>query len=136
MRQMILALVFSILLAGCAASGPDVPIETTLSPTSETTIPTTEATEPPDPMAMLLAAMTVEEKVGQLFLARCPDAGAEEDIAAYALGGYILFGRDFDSETRFSFQTKIESFQSLSPIPLLIAVDEEGGTVPRSSAAC
>jgi len=133
MRQMILVLVFSILLAGCAASGPDVPIETTLPPTLETSIPATEATEPPDPMAMLLAAMTVEEKVGQLFLARCPDAGAEEDIAAYALGGYILFGRDFDSETRFSFQTKIENFQSLSPIPLLIAVDEEGGTVCRVS---
>lgn len=134
MRHTITLLILSILLCGCAAAQPDVSIETTLSPIDKTEVPTTAFTEPPDPMQMLLDSMTAEEKVGQLFLARCPDSNAEEDINAYHLGGYLLFGRDFDSETHFSFQTKIENVQSLSPIPLLIAVDEEGGSVCRVSS--
>ena len=134
MRQFIPLLIITILLSGCAAAQPDVSIETTLSPIVETEVPATAFTEPPDPMQMLLDSMTTEEKVGQLFLARCPDSSAEEDITVYHLGGYLLFGRDFDSETHFSFQTKIENFQSLSPIPLLIAVDEEGGSVCRVSS--
>ena len=134
MRHTITLLILSILLCGCAAAQPDVSIETTLSPIVETEVPTTAFTEPPDPMQMLLDSMTTEEKVGQLFLARCPDSNAEEDINAYHLGGYLLFGRDFDGETRFSFSEKIQSYQSLSPIPLLIAVDEEGGSVCRVSS--
>ena len=133
MRHTITLLILSILLCGCAAAQPDVSIETTLSPIDKTEVPTTAFTEPPDPMQMLLDSMTTEEKVGQLFLARCPDSNAEEDINAYHLGGYLLFGQDFDGETRFSFPEKIQNYQSLSPIPLLIAVDEEGGTVCRVS---
>lgn len=125
-------LLLMLLLSGCAASQP-VPEETAL-PTEETPLPTTEETEPPDPMAALLDSMTVEEKVGQLFLARCPGASALEDIETYHLGGYILFGQDTAGQTHESLSATIESFQAASPIPLLIAVDEEGGTVCRISS--
>lgn len=77
--------------------------------------------------------MTLEEKVGQLFLARCPDTGALADIARYHLGGYILFGRDFEGETPDSIWETLQSYQRASNIPMLIAVDEEGGTVNRVS---
>ena len=53
---------------------------------------------------MLLDSMTTEEKVGQLFLARCPAENAAEDITDYHLGGYILFGQDFENETPDSFR--------------------------------
>lgn len=131
MRQFLPLLLLAILLCGCAASGPDVTIETTIPATEETTVP---ATEPIDPMELLLNAMTVEEKVGQLFLARCPSENALEDIHTYHLGGYILFGQDFDGETPDSFRQKLANYQAASPIPLLIAVDEEGGTVCRVSS--
>ena len=134
MRRFIPFFLLLLVLSGCAASAPEETIETTLPPTGETTIPTTEATEPPDPMQMLLDSLTVEEKVGQLFLARCPAANAEEDIRTYHLGGYILFGRDFDGETPDSLRHKLDTYQFSSPIPLLIAVDEEGGTVCRVSS--
>lgn len=137
MRLLFLIFSLSCLLCGCAASAPEAAIETTTPPTAETTLPpaeTTEATEPPDPMQMLLDSMTVEEKVGQLFLARCPASGAEDDIETYHLGGYILFGRDFEGETPDSFRHKIDLWQHASPIPMLIAVDEEGGTVCRVSS--
>ena len=48
----------------------------------------------------LLSSMSVEEKVGQMFYARCPDSNPVETVSKYNLGGYILFGRDFDDKTK------------------------------------
>lgn len=86
-----------------------------------------------DPVLTLLDNMTLEEKVGQIFLARCPVADAAGDVSKYHLGGYILFGRDFASQTPDSLGGKLAAYQSAAQIPLLIAVDEEGGTVCRVS---
>lgn len=78
--------------------------------------------------------MTLEEKVGQLFLATCPDSSGIEDIQSYHLGGYILFQKDFENQSSQSISLLIDAFQAASPIPMLIAVDEEGGTVCRVSS--
>jgi beta-N-acetylhexosaminidase len=80
-----------------------------------------------------IASMSLEEKVGQLFLARVPEEGQIEAIQANHLGGYVLFGRDVEDETATSLKEKIASYQAASKIPLLIAADEEGGTVSRLS---
>lgn len=82
----------------------------------------------------LISSMTVEEKVGQLFFVRYPDADAEEQVSEYNLGGYILFGKDFDEKTREEITENISSCQKSAGIPLLIGVDEEGGTVVRVSS--
>ena len=134
MRHILSFLILSILLAGCAAAAPDASSATIPPTTAETEAPATVATEPPDPMAMLLEAMTVEEKVGQLFLLRCSEYTAMDDIAAYHPGGFILFGQDFNGETPDSFRSKMAAYQAASPIALLIAVDEEGGAVCRVSS--
>ena len=135
MRHIIFLLISSVLLTACSVSAPQMSTEPADIPTvPETTEATTIPTQPPDPIQMLLDSMTVEEKVGQLFLARCPAGNATEDISAYHLGGYILFGQDFENETPDSFCQKIRDYQSVSPIPMLIAVDEEGGTVCRVSS--
>ena len=90
----------------------------------------------------ILAEMTVEEKVGQLFFVRCPAENAAEDVATYHLGGYILFARDFKDAagnwlTREQLESNISSYQNAAlndtGIPLLIGSDEEGGTVTRAS---
>lgn len=81
----------------------------------------------------MIATMSVEEKVGQLFLARVPIDQQLESIKNYHLGGYLLFGRDVESETPDSLKDKIKSYQSASKVPLFIASDEEGGTVSRLS---
>ena len=44
--------------------------------------------------------MTIEEKVGQMFLVRYPNNGVIKQIKEEAPGGYILFGKDFDNETK------------------------------------
>lgn len=97
-----------------------------------------EQAEEPDPIAAraqeLLGGMTLEEKVGQMFIARCPETDAAQLAADYHLGGYILFGRDFKDKTAEQVTTDIQSYQDAAEIPLLIAVDEEGGTVNRVSS--
>ena len=91
--------------------------------------------EPPvDPLEKLLGSMTLEEKVGQLFFVRCPAESAAEDVQTYHLGGYILFGRDTKDKTANELIQAIQSYQDNASIPLLIGVDEEGGTVVRVSS--
>lgn len=77
--------------------------------------------------------MSIEERVGQLFLARCEDSTAVQDIAQYHLGGFVLFGSDFNGQTPDTIREKLNTYQATAKIPLLIAVDEEGGTVTRIS---
>ena len=90
----------------------------------------------------LLSSLTLEERVGQLFFVRVPEADAAADVGTYHLGGYILFGRDFQDSagnwlTRDAFEQTIASYQAAARndtgIPLLIGSDEEGGTVTRAS---
>ena len=82
----------------------------------------------------LLGRMTLEEKVGQLFFVRCPETGAAEDVAAYHPGGVLLFGRDFEGKTYGQVRAETDGLQAAAEIPLLIGVDEEGGTVVRASS--
>ena len=81
----------------------------------------------------LIENMTIEEKVGQMFLVRFPESGEIEEIENYKPGGYILFGRDFKNETKASITNKLAQCQEASQIPLILGVDEEGGTVVRVS---
>ncbi len=80
-----------------------------------------------------LQTMTLEEKVGQMFLARYPKEAEQKEIEALSPGGYILFGDDFKGETKTSILQKLSTKQQNSKIKLALGVDEEGGTVVRVS---
>ncbi|MPM23288.1 Beta-hexosaminidase [bioreactor metagenome] len=81
----------------------------------------------------ILLTLSLEEEIGQMFIVRCPESGAADIQAQYQFGGYILFGRDFADKTVYGAAADISSYQSASRLPMLIAVDEEGGTVNRVS---
>ncbi|MEG1988677.1 MAG: glycoside hydrolase family 3 N-terminal domain-containing protein [Oscillibacter sp.] len=120
-------------LSACGENPPEMPP----LPVQEETLP---PPPPPPPteeerVETLLSAMTTAEKVGQLFFVRVPAENALADIAAYHLGGYLLFGRDCRDQTRESLTQTIAAYQTAAgAIPLLIGVDEEGGTVVRVSS--
>ena len=80
-----------------------------------------------------LNQMTLDEKIGQLFLVRFPTNGAKTIVSENYIGGYVLFGKDFKEKTKDQVIDMINEVQSVSKIPLLIAVDEEGGSVVRIS---
>lgn len=132
-------------LTACASSHEPEQAPETPPAAEEPEVPEPEPT--PEELAAaeiedLLASLTLEQKVGQLFFVRCPDSGAAEDVSAYHLGGYVLFGRDFQDDTgawltREQFTAAVQSYQDAAAadtgIPLLIGSDEEGGTVTRAS---
>ncbi len=89
--------------------------------------------EEQDPVTKLMENMSIEEKIGQLFLIRTPQENVDSVIEKEMPGGLVLFGVDFENETADSFREKIQNWQSVSKIPLLIASDEEGGDVTRIS---
>ena len=128
-----------LLLAGCGVKS--VPAETALLSLPETvpatapTIPETTVPEttPPDPVRQMISDMSLEQRVGQLFLARCNAETAIQDIQQYHLGGLVLFGEDFENQSMESMRQTIATYQAAAEKPLLIAVDEEGGDVTRVS---
>lgn len=81
----------------------------------------------------IMAGMTLEEKVGQLFLLHYPGDGsgtvaqATDLIDKYHPGGYLVFSAMFEGNTTAGVQKKIADTQAASDIPLLFTVDEEGG---------
>lgn len=88
---------------------------------------TTNTAEPSPKTASL------EEKVGQMFFVRCDDANIDT-ILSKNPAGLVMFAVDFKGLTKEEVQKKILSYQKKSKTPLIIAVDEEGGTVVRVSS--
>ena len=134
-----LSLLFlALLLTGCTTNTTPAEETTSTVAAPTATIPTeieipTAPTTAPDPVEELLSSLSLEEKVGQLFLARCDDSVALQDIQTFHLGGFVLFGADFDDQTPETMMQKLQSYQSAARYPMLMAVDEEGGTVNRIS---
>ena len=143
-RLTALMLALLLLLTACGAQKTD---DTPVTPPAPDTNDTPAADPVPEPtpeeqaeqrLRETIAGMTLEEKVGQLFFVRCPEAGAEEDVKTYHLGGLLLFGRDYKDAngewlTEEQFTKAVQGYQDAADIPLFIGSDEEGGTVTRAS---
>ena len=142
MKRFCLFLCICILFSGCSTISeyePTTQAQTATSSTAEsdsiastTQITQSTTTQPIDPVEQLLEQMTLEERVGQLFLVAPPE-NPVDTITKDHLGGYILFDSDFNGKTPDSVKRTIAEYQQASAIPMLIAVDEEGGSVCRVS---
>ena len=149
MNRLLAALLAALTLLSLTACGS---APQTAEPAPEPPPPAAEEPAPPpepepeptpeelaaEQVETLLGSLTLEEKVGQLFFVRCPAENAVEDVHTYHLGGYILFGRDFQDSsgnwlTQEQFTQTIQQYQAAASIPLLIGSDEEGGSVTRAS---
>lgn len=142
LRRIIFPLLLLLLLAACGSEMvPPPPEEPDIPPAETPEAPPEEPEEPEPPedpeeaaLLALLESLTLEEKVGQLFFVRVPAENAVEDIITYHLGGYLLFGRDTQNKTANELIQTIAFYQAAAELPLLIGVDEEGGTVVRVSS--
>lgn len=129
---LVFAALLGLVLSACSTnSGTDNTKENQQSSTAATT--EAPSVSEKGQVKDMLDQMTIEEKVGQLFLVRVPPENQLEDIQTYHLGGYLLFDRDMQGETTDSLQQKIKSYQETSKYPMLIGSDEEGGLVTRLS---
>ncbi len=82
-----------------------------------------------------IAAMTLEEKVGQLFVVRRPqeDERAMSAVTDYHIGGFTLYACDFEHRDPDSIRALLATYKDAARIPLLVAADEEGGRVSRAA---
>lgn len=80
----------------------------------------------------LVNNMTLEEKVGQLFLVRYDKSIVSTYKDKYP-GGYVLFAKDFENHTKETIKNEIDHDQEINKYKLIMAVDEEGGYVTRIS---
>lgn len=81
---------------------------------------------------------TITEQAGQMLMAGLQgtslDKDAEDLICNYKVGGFILFGRNFESPKQLSdFICELQSLALTkgNGTPLFISVDQEGGRVAR-----
>lgn len=82
----------------------------------------------------LAESMTLEEKVGQMFLFSVSEGTADSQIISqYHPGGFLFFADFFQPRTKETAASDIASFQEASSVPMFMATDEEGGTVTRIS---
>lgn len=81
-----------------------------------------------------LSTMSLEEKIAQVLLVRYPAANGADILRQYQFGGYLFFAPDFADKTTAQVQAMTADLQKVAKIPILTAVDEEGGTVVRVSS--
>ena len=80
-----------------------------------------------------LKKMSQNEKISQILLVRYPEENQTEIIKKYQFGGYLFFAKDFKDKTKDDVIKMIADSNKVSKIPILTAVDEEGGIVVRVS---
>ena len=80
-----------------------------------------------------LEELTLDEKIGQLLLVSYPSYNQVETLRKYNFGGYLFFEKDFQYKSLSQVKKMISELDGVSKIPILTAVDEEGGTVVRIS---
>lgn len=136
MKKWILIVLAALLLSGCApgeerpAAGvsalPKLHFSAAPAPLPQISLPTRAE--------YLASRMTLEEQVAQMLLVRCPASEQTQIIKAYQFGGLVLFARDVQGQTPESLTQTLAGYQAVSKIPMVISVDEEGGTVTRISS--
>lgn len=158
--QRLLALCLSVVLTLCGcASIVDEPADEQTAENAPATENGQQQSEPPaepelteeERIALraqeILDGMTLEQRVGQLFIIRpeslleaveSPDGNGRvaqwnnqlsAALARYPAGGFALFGQNIESPEQL--KELIAGMCQASRIPLLIGVDEEGGAVAR-----
>ena len=133
-------LISVLFLTACKSTEPASETDTPDAPSIEepTTEQETEATEPVTEADIdsILSGMSLEEKVGQLFVVRTPASFLNEQspeylrftrlINNYHVGGLIFFRGDIYSQAVLT-----NKFQSMSDLPLWITQDMEFGAAMR-----
>lgn len=141
-KRMLVSLIFlsaMVIMTACGSSSNKAKNTSEDTKTSDSSKKETQSTKgkidltAKEKADKIMGKMTLEEKVGQLFLVRVPEQNQVEDIKNYHLGGYLLFDRDMEGKGQSEIKQTIASYQAASKTPMFIGSDEEGGTVSRLS---
>lgn len=133
----ILLLAACLGLAACAWQGNGMPgsaqTQTSSDEQQEQSPLQSQPQSPSQRAEQVLEGMTLEQQAAQMFFVRFPQKDWQQVTAQYQPGGFILFAVDFEERTLEQMQEILASCQQAAAVPLLMGVDEEGGTVVRVS---
>lgn len=137
------------ILCGCTIGDPiepmyegreiELPTELFATTADTTTTEVTTTTLSPytplvdDDIRQMVAEMTVRERVAQMMIVSCSDQFTAQYVSEQGAGGVCLFAGPFEWKTAEEVRAMTKGFQDAAKIPMLIAVDEEGGEVNRIS---
>jgi beta-N-acetylhexosaminidase len=137
MKRVLFAFIAAVAIVGIAFFVNEKqrrpPVATALETPSPTPVATTTPEAIPDPIRDKVAAMMLNQKIGQLMIIGFEhsyvDAHIRTMITRYHIGGINLLGRNIVNEA----QTKklMADLQSLATTTLFLASDQEGGAVTR-----
>lgn len=132
-RLALIVLALLLAISGCIAEGSEWVVE---DDSAASPFPDTEAQA-----RYLMRSMTLEEKIGQLFIVS-PEALTGDEytltlpqnadlFSAYPVGGIVFFGQNIASAAQFSalVQAFSASAQAQGLHPLFLAMHQEGGAV-------
>jgi len=127
------------LAAAATPSSTALPTATTTATATATAVPSPTATATPspsftpDPVAGLLAGLSLEEKVGQMLLVGIPglsfDEGARHAVSDLHAGGVTLLERNAESPEQLV--GLLRQLQGVARLPLFVAINHEGGSIVR-----
>lgn len=124
----------ALLLFSLAGCGSPLGIGSSPAPSASPSAAIT-STPTPDPVRQRLDAMTDEEKLGQMVIVGLEGTAPDDSLAALIAdrhaGGVILFGDNIESAAQLTALTNSIKSLNSGGIPLLLSIDEEGGTVSR-----
>ena len=134
-----LIIMISLLLTACINEKKPPTVEEPIEqPITENTVKPPIVELEIDSIEMQINRMTLEEKVGQLMIVGIEGTEINvkdvENIKQNRIGGFILFSRNIENlEQTLQLLNSLKNINSTYEIPLLLSVDEEGGTVSRLS---
>ena len=111
------------------------------------TAQTTHRLTPQQYINLIVQNMTLDQKLGQMMIVQFVGPTYSLDISTmisqYHVGAVLLFTANNNISDKVQLKGLIKQMQSNSAVPMIVAIDQEGGTVdrlqaldgPRSSAA-
>jgi beta-N-acetylhexosaminidase len=134
-RQCTAVVIAAVLLTACSpqAPAPTAPSSRVAAAPTPSAAPAAPSSAPPpvaDCVTATLDRLTLQQRVGQVLMVgtsvNTPDELGDE-VARYHLGGVFLHGR---SRHRAGvLRADVEALQRRAGLPLLISLDQEGGSV-------
>ena len=140
LRRFAAAAACASVLTGCAAGPAAPPTEpATAAGTPSTSTPETPPSPAPTPAAVRCRAkadsLTTEQQAGQLFMIGVSTSGLDsatrKAIASGSVGSVVLLGDNNAGAGQISGITSELGTMRSAGMPLLVAVDQEGGLVQR-----
>ncbi|WP_127503672.1 glycoside hydrolase family 3 N-terminal domain-containing protein [Actinoplanes solisilvae] len=135
MKRSLAATAVVMTLAACSTdrtppAAPPVAAPSSVAPSSAPSPSSAAPSTPPDCVTATLDGLNLTERVGQLLMVGVSvdaPSGVADTLTRYRVGSFFLRGRS--TRGAAALKSNIAALQKRSELPMLVALDQEGGSV-------